>query len=161
MKSGALKKYEYQNEKYCILSPTGIKDIYNEGMTLKHCIHTCDIYFQRIDIQETYLLFLRRTEKPDTSWYTLEVEPGGNIRQKKSVLNEAYSDLEDAMPFLKEWQQWVKKNLSKEDAALAEKSDKARKKNYGQLRREKKLIWHGRLQGTMLVDALENDFMEV
>lgn len=161
MKSGALKKYEYQNEKYCILSPTGIKDIYNEGMTLKHCIHTCDIYFQRIDIQETYLLFLRRTEKPDTPWYTLEVEPGGNIRQKKSVLNEAYSDLEDAMPFLKEWQQWVKKNLSKEDAALAEKSDKARKKNYGQLRREKKLIWHGRLQGTMLVDALENDFMEV
>ena len=161
MKSGALKKYEYRNEKYCILSPTGIKDIYNEGMTLKHCIHTCDIYFQRIDIQETYLLFLRRTEKPDTPWYTLEVEPGGNIRQKKSVLNEAYSDLEDAMPFLKEWQQWVKKNLSKEDAALAEKSDKARKKNYGQLRREKKLIWHGRLQGTMLVDALESDFMEV
>ena len=44
---------------------------------------------------------------------------------------------------------------------LADKSNKARKKNYGQLRKEKKLIWHGRLQGTMLVDALEKDFMEV
>lgn len=161
MQEGTLKKYEYQDDKYCIVAPTGIKDIYVEGMALKHCIHTCDIYFQRIDIRETYLLFLRKVEAPDTPWYTLEVEPGGNIRQKKSVLNEAYADLEDAMPFLKEWQQWVKKNLSKEDAALAEKSDKARKKNYGQLRREKKLIWHGRLQGTMLVDALESDFMEV
>lgn len=161
MQEGTLKKYEYQNDKYCIVAPTGIKDIYVEGMALKHCIHTCDIYFQRIDIRETYLLFLRKVEAPDTPWYTLEVEPGGNIRQKKSVLNEAYADLEDAMPFLKEWQQWVKKNLSKEDAVLADKSNKARKKNYGQLRKEKKLIWHGRLQGTMLVDALEKDFMEV
>lgn len=32
---------------------------------------------------------------------------------------------------------------------------------YKQLREEKKLIWHGRLQGTLLADALENDFMEV
>ena len=39
-----------------------------------------------------------------------------NIRQKKSVLNEAYKDLDDAMPFLQEWQQWVKKNLSEEPA---------------------------------------------
>lgn len=65
--------------------------------------------------QETYLLFLRRTDKPDVPWYTLEIEPGGNIRQKKSVLNEAYKDLDDALPFLRKWQQWVKKNLSAED----------------------------------------------
>ena len=93
-------------------------------------------------------------------WYTLEIEPGGNIRQKKSVLNEAYKDLDDALPFLRKWQQWVEKNLSAEDKKLAEKSDKARKDGYKQLREEKKLIWHGRLQGTLLVDALENDFME-
>ncbi len=160
MEQGELKKYEYANEKYCIVAPKGIEDIFEEGIVLKHCIHTCDIYFQRIDIRETYLLFLRRTEAPDRPWYTLEIEPGGNIRQKKSVLNEAYRDLEDALPFLKEWQQWIVKNLSKEDQELAKKSNKARKDGYKKLREEKKLIWHGRLQGTLLADALEDDFME-
>ncbi len=161
MKSGELKKYEYQDDKYCIIAPRGVSDIYEEGLTLKHCIHTCDIYFQRIDIQETYLLFLRKVESPDKPWYTLEIEPGGNIRQKKSVLNEAYRDLDDALPFLRKWQQELKKKLSEEDRKLAEKSDKARKAGYKKLREEKKIIWHGRLQGTLLVDALENDFMEV
>lgn len=160
LESGELKKYEYQDEKYCIVAPKGIADIYEEGLTLKHCIHTCDIYFQRIDIRETYLLFLRRADAPDRPWYTLEIEPGGNIRQKKSVLNEAYRDLDDALPFLRKWQQALKKKLSEEDRKLAEKSDKARKAGYEKLREEKKIIWHGRLQGTLLVDALEDDFME-
>lgn len=160
LKAGELKKYEYQNDKYCIVAPEDIKDIYAEGLALKHCIHTCDIYFQRIDIRESYLLFLRKTEDPERPWYTIEVEPGGNIRQKKSVLNEAYQDLEDALPFLAEWQQWIKKNLSAKDKKLAAASDQARREGYQQLRKEKKLIWHGRLQGTLLADALESDFME-
>lgn len=161
MESGELKKYEYDNGTYCIVAPKSIDDIYREGTVLKHCIHTCDIYFQRIDIRETYLLFLRRSSAPDVPWYTVEIEPGGNIRQKKSVLNEAYKDLDDAMPFLREWQRWVKKNLSEEDKKLAEKSDKARREGYAKLRKEEKIIWHGSLQGTLLADALESDFMEV
>lgn len=160
MKSGELKKYEYSDDKYCIIAPNGIADIYAEGIALKHCIHTCDIYFQRIDIRESYLLFLRQTKNPERPWYTIEVEPGGNIRQKKSVLNETYKDLEDAIPFLTAWQQWVKKNLSAEDKKLAAASDQKRKDGYKKLRQEKKLIWHGRLQGTLLADALESDFME-
>ena len=161
MKSGELKKYEYDNGTYCIVAPRSIDDIYREGIVLKHCIHTCDIYFQRINIRETYLLFLRHSAEPDTPWYTVEIEPGGNIRQKKSVLNEAYKDLDDAMPFLQEWQQWVKKNLSEEDKKLAAKSDKARREGYKKLREEKKIILHGSLQGALLADALESDFMEV
>ena len=161
LESGELRKYEYDNGTYCIVAPRSIDDIYREGITLKHCIHTCDIYFQRINIRETYLLFLRHSAKPDTPWYTVEIEPGGNIRQKKSVLNEAYKDLNDAMPFLQEWQHWVKKNLSEEDKKLAEMSDKARREGYKKLREEKKIIWHGSLQGTLLADALESDFMEV
>ena len=161
MESGELKKYEYDNGTYCIVAPRSIDDIYREGIVLKHCIHTCDIYFQRINIRETYLLFLRHSAEPDTPWYTVEIEPGGNIRQKKSVLNEAYKDLDDAMPFLQEWQQWVKKNLSEEDRKLAAKSDKARREGYKKLREEKKIILHGSLQGALLADALESDFMEV
>jgi len=161
LQSGVLKKYEYTDGKFCIVAPASIKDIFWEGTVLKHCIHTCDIYFQRIDIKQTYLLFLRRQQDPDRPWYTLEIEPGGNIRQKKSILNEAYDDLKEAVPFLKKWQKWVKTNLSAEDKKLAEKSDKARKAEYKKLREDKKIIWHGSLQGTLLADALEEDFMAV
>lgn len=161
MNSGELKKYEYEDDKYQIVAPNSIDDIYHEGIILKHCIHTCEIYFGRIDIKESYLMFLRRKSSPDTPWYTLEIEPGGNIRQKKSVLNEAYDDLEDAIPFLEKWQKWVNENLSKEDQELAKKSNQARIEGYKKLRDDKKVIWHGRLQGTLLVDALESDFMAV
>lgn len=159
--SKELQKYEYKGEKYCIITPTSIEDIFQEGIILKHCIHTCDIYFNRIENRETFLVFLRRTNEPDKPWYTLEIEPGGNIRQKKSVLNEAYKDLDDAMPFIKEWQQWIVSNMTDEDKKLAKESDEARKSGYKQLRKDKKVIWHGRLKGTLLADALEQDFMAV
>lgn len=53
------------------------------------------------------------------------------------------------------------KNLSEEDKKLAAKSDKARREGYKKLREEKKIILHGSLQGALLADALESDFMEV
>ena len=40
-----------------------------------------DRYLDRIERRESYILFLRRTNEPDVSYYTLEVEPGGTIRQ--------------------------------------------------------------------------------
>ena len=51
--------------------------------------------------------------------------------------------------------------LSEEDKALAKKSADARKKNYTQLRKDKKVVWHGKLQGKLLADVLEGDLMEV
>lgn len=160
MASGGLRRYEYTDGEYCIVAPSGIADIYEEGLALRHCIHTCDIYFQRIEIRESYLLFLRRAEAPGRPWYTLEVEPGGTIRQKKSVLNEAYGDLDGALPFLGRWQQWVKEGLSEEEKGLAEKSVQARREGYRKLREEKKIVWHGSFQGALLADALEADLME-
>lgn len=157
--SGELKKYEYADDDFCIIAPTSIKDIYQEGTILKHCIHTCEIYFNQINIRETFLVFLRRASKPNQPWYTLEIEPGGNIRQKKSVLNESYSDLNEAIPFLKDWQKEILKQMTEEDKRLAAKSEKARKEGYQKLREEKKIVWHGSFQGKLLADALESDFM--
>ena len=46
------------------------------------------------------------------SWYTLEVEPGGTVRQKRSYNNDQYADLEDAKPFIAEWQQVVQGRMT-------------------------------------------------
>lgn len=160
LKSGELKKkYGYEDGQYCITVPTSIADIFREGTILKHCIHTCEIYFGRINERETYLVFLRKKDDPDKPWYTLEIEPGGNIRQKKSVLNESYKDLNDAIPFLQKWQKEVARRMTDEDRKLAQKSDKARQEGYKKLREEKKIVWHGSFQGQLLADALESDFM--
>lgn len=156
-----LKKYEYRDDRFCIVAPTGVQDIVREGTILRHCIHTCDYYFDRISRQETYLFFLRSAKTPDTPWYTLEVEPAGNIRQKRTTGDNQNADLNKAMPFLRKWQKEIQKRIGAEEKALAAESEKLRKENYKNLRKNQNRIWHGKLQGQLLADVLEQDFMEV
>lgn len=156
-----LTKYEWSDDEYAIVAPKTIMDIFLEGTILNHCIHRCDFYFDRINQREAYLVFLRRKKQIDTPWYTLEIEPGGTIRQKRTTGDNQNKDLDAAIPFLKKWQQEIKKRLSEKDKTLAKKSADARKKNYSQLRKDKKVVWHGKLQGKLLADVLEGDLMEV
>lgn len=155
-----LGKYEWNSGKFCIKAPQGIYDIVREGAILHHCIHTCDYYFDRISNRESYLLFLRKTGQEDMPWYTLEVEPGGNIRQKRTTGDNQNPDLNEALPFLRKWQQEIKKRLSKEEEELAKIADRKRRENYEDVRKKEKRVWHGKLQGMLLADVLEQDFME-
>lgn len=154
-----LKKYEYKGEKYSVVAPESIYDIVVEGTILGHCVHSCDYYFDRIQRQESYILFLRFSEREDVPYYTLEVEPSGNIRQKRTTGDNQNKDFEKAIDFLKEWQQVITERLSEEDKKLGKKSDELRKKNYAELRKKGNKVWHGRLAGKLLADVLENDFM--
>ena len=144
---------------YAIVTPKSIKDIILEGKILNHCVHTVDYYYDRISQQTSYLLFLRKAESKDMPWYTLEVEPGGNIRQKRTTGDCQREDLQEAMPFLKKWQKVIQKRLSKEEKELAKKSEQARLKEYEKLRKDGNLIRRGKLAGKLLADVLEEDFM--
>lgn len=154
-----LKKFEYTDGKFSILAPENILDIVKEGRILQHCVHTCDFYFDRIQKDETYLFFLRRAEHKDVPWYTLEVEAGGNIRQKRTTGDNQNEDFEEAVPFLKKWQKEFIKRLTKEEKELGEKADQARVKEYQKLRKDGNKVWHGKLAGKLLADVLEEDFM--
>lgn len=157
----SLGKYEWEEGKYTVVAPKDVIDIVREGTILRHCIHTCDYYFDRISNREAYLLFLRKKDTPNTPWYTMEVEPGGNIRQKRTTGDNQNPDFEQAVGFLKKWQQVIQKRLSEEDKELALISDQKRKENYSNLRKNENRIWHGKLQGKLLADVLEQDFMSV
>ena len=157
----SLTKYEYSDGKYAIVSPKGIIDIIREGTILSHCVHTCDYYYDRMQRQETYLLFLRKTGTVDSPWYTLEVEPHGNIRQKRTTGDKQNKDLEAAVPFLKKWQKEIQKRITEEDKKLGKKSSELRKKEYAKLRKDGNRVWHGVLQGHLLADVLEADLMEL
>lgn len=156
-----LTKYEYTGKDYQIIAPKSTGDIVREGMILKHCVHTCDYYFDRISTSESFILFLRKAADPKQPYYTLEVEPSGNIRQKRTTGDRQNDDFNEAKAFLSRWQKAIQKKLSKEDKALGKKSNALRIKELGELRKNGNRVWHGVLKGQLLADVLEADFMPV
>ena len=154
-----LQKFAYTKGEYTIVAPKSVLDIVTEGTILKHCVHTCDYYFSRIQTDESYLFFLRKSKQPDMPWYTLEVEPSGNIRQKRTTGDNQNADFQKAVAFLKQWQQFFQKQLTAEEEKLGEKANKLREENYKNLRKNGNRVWHGRLAGKLLADVLEQDFM--
>lgn len=126
-------------------------------------LNTCksqNRYYERISSEESYIVFLRQTDKPNRPWYTLEIEPGGTIRQKRSYSNEQYSDLQEAVPFLKEWQQVVQKRMDEKERKLAVESKEKRNKEFEELTVNGNIIHTGRYAGKLLVDELMKDLME-
>ena len=155
------EKYAYAGKKYSIIIPERIEDIIREGQVLGHCLHSSDRYFERIHTRESYIVFLRLTEEPDKPFYTLEIEPDGTARQKRTAGDNQNEDFKDAEKFIRRWQQEVQKRLTEEDRELAGISRGLRMEEFRELREEKKKVWHGKLAGKLLADVLEADLMEV
>lgn len=153
-------KYAYEEKRYSIIIPERIEDIIREGQALGHCLHSSDRYFERIHTRESYIVFLRRTEEPDKPYYTLEIEPDGTARQKRTAGDNQNEDLKEAEGFIRRWQQEVQKRLTEEDKELAGISRRLRTEEFKELREEKKKVWHGKLAGKLLADVLEADLME-
>ena len=154
------KLYEYKGEKYSIIVPADLFDIVKDSTFLGHCVANTNRYYERISSEESYIVFLRYTDKPSRPWYTLEIEPGGTIRQKRSYSNEQYSDLQEAVPFLKEWQQVVQKRMDEKERKLAVESKEKRNKEFEELTVNGNIIHTGRYAGKLLVDELMKDLME-
>lgn len=155
-----LKKYEWSDGEYAIVAPARIADVLSEGRCLNHCV-TNERYFERMAKEESYILFLRRADKPDIPWYTLEVEPGGVIRQKRTKFNRQEKDLELAKAFLKRWQQEIVRRVSARERDLQKKSAAARNAEIAQLRRDGIVVHGGEMSGTLLADVLIGDLMEI
>lgn len=153
-------KYEFSDSNYTVIAPTRIEDIIWEGRNLNHCVADSERYFERIERRETYVLFLRHSSDVSKSYYTLEIEPNGTIRQKRTNFDRQEADIEDATKFLAKWQEVISKRLTEEDRKLAEKSRSARLVQYEQLRNDRVIIHTGALAGKLLVDVLLADLME-
>ena len=155
------KIYEYDGAEYIIRVPEGAKDILQESKFLDHCIQRGTRYFERIAKRESYIFFMRRKADPNTPWYTLEVEPGGTVRQKRSYNNDQYADLEDAKPFIAEWQQVVQGRMTAAEIDFARQSKEIRAQEFAELKENGNIIRTGANAGKLLVDELMHDLMEV
>lgn len=152
--------YGYAQEDYTVLVPAQIEDILLEGQNLHHCVGSSDRYWERIERQESYVLFLRRSSDRNKSYYTLEIEPDGTVRQKRTMYDRQEADIEEATKFLKKWQKEVSRRLTDKERDLAEKSRMLRVEEFAQMRKDQVIIHTGALQGQLLVDVLLADLME-
>lgn len=144
-------KYEYANDTYRIIVPENFAQITEEGMNLHHCVGNTERYFDRIVSRETYICFLRKVEEPDKSYYTIEVEPGGTIRQHRGMYDEE-PEIEQVKPFLKLWQKEIRKRMNAKDHELAKTSEVLRQRNIEELKAK---------NNTRVLDGLMEDLMEV
>lgn len=157
--------YEWQDEKYIVTVPSGAADIMREGRLLKHCVGSSDRYFDRISEGESYIMFLRKKTSPATPWYTIEVEPGGKVRQLRTIGDAEGKDRNEAKDALKSWRAEINARLRKTKAgegelAAAAVSREKRLAEFEELRKNGNIIRNGKLAGRLLVEVLEADFRE-
>lgn len=143
-------RYEYEDETYQIIVPRKLSEIAEEGRILHHCAGSSERYYERIMRHETYICFLRRKEDPQKPYYTIEVEPGGTIRQHRSVYDEE-PDIEEIRYFLRKWQRTIRSRMKTEDRRRAERSRQLREDNLRELREK---------NNTRVLAGLMEDFME-
>jgi len=147
------EKYEYAGKDYVMVVPQDIKDIVNDGRVLHHCAASSERYFERISRRECFLLFVRKKSTPDEPWYTVEIQPGGTIRQKRTRFNRQ-DDEKEVVKFLREWQKAIKKRLTREDMELEEQSSIQREIE------QMELLQKGDEKSLRVWQELEDDFME-
>lgn len=152
--------YTYKSRGYMIVVPAGILDIMHEGNNLHHCVGSSERYLDRIERRESYVLFLRRSRDPSKSYYTLEVEPDGTVRQKRTMYDRQEKDIEKATKFLKEWQGVVSKRLTSDEKQLAAASKELRIKEFLELKESGTRVWTAGFNGRPLLEILMEDLME-
>lgn len=157
------KKYSFADADYTVLAPKDIFAIIKEGRMLHHCVGnngSGERYYERIERRESFIMFLRKTKEPEDPYYTLEIEPDGTVRQKRTLYDRQYDDIEQATEFLRKWQKVISERLTGQDMKLAEKSRVLRNKEFIQMRKDRVVIHTGHLAGRLLAEVLLEDLME-
>ena len=120
--------YEWVGDEYSVIVPAGAWDIMQEGLLLGHCSAREDdnVYLERIEQETSYIMFLRKNGKKDSPWYTMEVEPGGNVIQLRTYGDDdgkhKYHDRDEAKAALHAWRREIAERLGQGEITKAQKS---------------------------------------
>ena len=101
------KAFEFTGKEFAIIIPSKPQDLKREGEALNHCVG-CAGYDQKMVKGQSFIAFLRHTDKIKKPFVTIEFE----TKSKKIVQIYGYHDStppEDARKFAKAWERRVKK----------------------------------------------------
>ena len=94
------EKFNAESDKYLIRVPNQLDEITKEGISLHHCVGG---YLSRHASGNTNIIFLRRKEDPDTSFYTIEVNSHDRVVQIHGSYNKWLGNDPEAIPFVWKW----------------------------------------------------------
>lgn len=95
-----IEKFESHGEKYSIIVPKSLAEITSEGMSLSHCVGS---YLESHAQGHTNIVFLRKNDEIDTSFYTIEVNPQNYVVQIHGKHNRWLGNDPDAISFVWKW----------------------------------------------------------
>lgn len=99
------------------IMPHSSEEIIYEGTRQNHCVGR---YCQRVAKGESIILFLRRADKADENFYTMEIKPDMgrcDIVQCRGYSNADYEDIPEVVSFLKKYKRWFNHRTYKETNA--------------------------------------------
>lgn len=105
---GERKKLEFCSGKYMIRQPRTLDEITEEGKALHHCVGG---YAQRHAKGKLTILFIRRTDNPESPFYTMELSADGRIMQVRGMRNRDPSN--SVAAFVKEYRGYIESIFKK------------------------------------------------
>lgn len=95
--------YAWEGKGFSMLVPRNYLDIVDEGTRQHHCVGASDTYMLRMATRESFILFLRHSDKKEEPYYTLEVKPNGQIIQAYAAYDRK-PDYDKVSKILQQWQ---------------------------------------------------------
>ena len=119
-----LQKYTYVARGLLIRPAASQRELTAEGDALRHCVGT---YGKRHAAGETAIFFIRRTDRPRESYFTLELdEKKLEVRQNRGLRNCVRTPEVEA--FEQEWLAWVRAGAPRDRNGRPVRADQAAKK---------------------------------
>lgn len=104
-----LQKLAFKQDGYLVKVPEDASDLKIEGERLHHCVAG---YIKDMAAGKTIILFIRRTDKPNEPFYTLEYRDG-RVIQCRTKNNESYTNNQKVSDFVDKWLKYINKNERK------------------------------------------------
>lgn len=102
-----IKHLEFENENYKIVIPKHCEDLVNEGKNLHHCVGT---YINSVIKGNTNIIFIRKKENLEESYFTVEISNENKIIQIHGMMNCDVKD-KKLKQFIEEWMKLKKITL--------------------------------------------------
>lgn len=93
------KKFEFKDTDFIIKAPDSPEDVMREGRDQSHCVAS---YIRSIANKECSIVFLRKKEREEEAFATIEISSKNVVRQVKCRFNEELKDIQ-AKKFLQKW----------------------------------------------------------
>ena len=104
--------FGYEAAGYVFLVPRKATDLVIEGQHQHNCVGSSESYMKKMAEHKSFIIFLRKKENPEESFYTIEIELTGKVLQAYSAYNRK-TEWDDVKPVIDKWKTEVRKRMKK------------------------------------------------